>query len=256
MSTDAQLRHFPPSSKDANTNPSEEQQQLSPVPALPPSCQNEQRLSLPEVLLHLPALDPEAPFELEITPAPQDWSRDPATELAAAATEFSPDTSSPRRLAATEATTSTAPSVLPLMRVSRWHDGRVLFLLSLPNMAFALVVTLSSFFNTMFIGRLGAEYIGALTLARMITNLTGNNIAQGAASALEALCSQAYGAGAYALVGRWTQRCMLLLTLLCVPTLFLWMQTERILRAIGIEATEAALAGRYALISTAGIWPL
>lgn len=167
-----------------------------------------------QVLSILPSLDPLAvPFELELTAMP------PRTELQGMS--LSP--------AAPDPTAACPRSVVPLDRVSVWHDARRLFVFALSNIGVVLMVTLSGFFSTMLVGRLGAEYIGALTLARMITNLTGNNIAQGAASALEALCTHSYGKGAFLLVGRWTQRCMLLLTLMCIPTLFIWIQTERIL---------------------------
>jgi hypothetical protein len=205
------------------------------------------KLPLRVMISNFHVVDPDPPFDIEFTSAQVNVSIPIKLQNVEGLNAHVSDQSR---------TTTTSCSVVPLNRVSRWNDIRLLLIFSLPNMAFVMVITLSAFFSTMFVGRLGAEYIGAFTLAKMVTNLTGNNVAQGVASALDALCSQAYGAGAYPLVGRWTQRCMLLLTLMCIPIVFIWMQTERILLTVGIESTEAALAGRFAIIATAGIWPL
>lgn len=55
-------------------------------------------------------------------------------------------------------------------------------------------LTVTSIF---FVGRLGKEELGAVSLASMTANITGYAMFQGLATSLDTLCAQAYGSGTY-----------------------------------------------------------
>jgi hypothetical protein len=60
--------------------------------------------------------------------------------------------------------------------------------------------------TVMIVGHmLGAEALGAVGLGTMWVNISGLSIVFGGMSALDTLCSQAYGAQNYKLVGLWAQ---------------------------------------------------
>eukprot|EP00455_Lapot_gusevi_P008615 TRINITY_DN13775_c0_g1_i5.p1 TRINITY_DN13775_c0_g1~~TRINITY_DN13775_c0_g1_i5.p1 ORF type:complete len:608 (+),score=67.66 TRINITY_DN13775_c0_g1_i5:112-1935(+) len=118
-----------------------------------------------------------------------------------------------------------------------------------------IVQTLIPFGSALMIGHLGAHYLGAATLAIMVTNLTGYSVGIGLGMALDTLCSQAYGARQYFLVGQHTQRAFVILTLLCFPLAFIWAYTEQFLILIGLDE-QAAMSGHFAQVLIAGMWPV
>ena len=155
----------------------------------------------------------------------------------------------------------TVPSVSSLAadpssldRVSLRSDFLLLLRLAVPSSAIFLVQFLIGFSSMLFVGRLGKEYLGAAALAQMLANLTGFSIGQGATTALDALCSQAYGAKSYALVGRHAQRAMVMLTIACVPVAFIWWQTGRMLGWMGVGPLICDLAERYTRVLIGGMW--
>lgn len=145
--------------------------------------------------------------------------------------------------------------VLSLDRTSFFGDVKMLLMLAAPNAAASLVAFLVSFSSVVFVGRLGAEYMGAATLATMMSNLFGFSIGYGATSALDALCSQAYGAKSYLLVGRHTQRAMVLLTMACFPVAIIWLNAGTVLSWMGIEDRICELASHYVSVLILGMWP-
>lgn len=104
----------------------------------------------------------------------------------------------------------------------------------------------------LFINRLGVAASNGAGIGSMICNLTGMSIGFGMASALDALCSQAYGAKQYRLVGLQAQRGMLVLSLACVPLAMVWLQTERISLLIGMTTETSQMAGVWARYQIAG----
>ncbi len=68
-------------------------------------------------------------------------------------------------------------------------------------------------------------YMSAATLGNMISNAFGFAIGGGFGMALDPLCSQAYGAKQYRLVGLYCQRAMVILSLLAIPIALIWLQT-------------------------------
>jgi MATE family multidrug resistance protein len=136
--------------------------------------------------------------------------------------------------------------------VSYGKDLRRVFSFAVPASAINLVNFLVQFTSVLFVGRLGADYLGAAALANMLSNLTGYSVGFGATTALDALCSQAYGARSFKLVGRHTQRAMLILSLATIPVAFIWWQTGTILGWMGVEARICDLADDYTRILIGG----
>ena len=90
--------------------------------------------------------------------------------------------------------------------------------------------------NIMFVGHLGAKQLGAVVLATMWANVSGTSICMGGMTALNSLAAQAFGAEKYELVGVLLQRCLAIITLLCIPIFFVWwIGTRLVLEMLGIE---------------------
>ena len=91
----------------------------------------------------------------------------------------------------------------------------------------------------------------------MLCNISGYSIGFGMLSALDTLISQAYGAKEYRQMGLFAQRAMAILTLCCIPIIFLWRNgTTFILHhALFIDLETATLSGIWAKYISFGVWP-
>lgn len=132
-----------------------------------------------------------------------------------------------------------------------------IFLIS--KAAFPLIFTfilqnslpLSSIFA---ISRLGVKELGGLTLGSMTANITGFAAIQGLCTCLDTLCSQAYGAKNYHLVGVLLQRCAIISLLAFMPILILWWQySESILSTMIPENDLCVLASQYLKVVVFGV---
>ncbi|KAF8699910.1 Multidrug oligosaccharidyl-lipid polysaccharide flippase, partial [Rhizoctonia solani] len=95
------------------------------------------------------------------------------------------------------------------------------------------------------IGHISTDALAGSTLGSMTANVTGLSIIHGFASALDSLLPQAWTSGRPENVGLWTQRMMVLVTLILVPILFIWLNAEAILLKLRQEPAIAHLAGVY-----------
>jgi multidrug resistance protein, MATE family len=100
--------------------------------------------------------------------------------------------------------------------------------LILTNLSWSLQATIS----LLFVGRLSSQYLAAIGLAQLFMYVT-SVFGIGAAGALEALCSQAYGAGNFKLVGAWLQRGIVVLSVYAIPTAAQWLFAGPLLRLVG-----------------------
>ena len=116
-----------------------------------------------------------------------------------------------------------------LLSGSNWREIKELFTLAWPTVLshflFHLILMITLFFS----GRLGEVELAAGTLAISFINVSGTSMFIGLASAVETLCSQAFGAGNYRLVGVVLQRGVCILGISCILTWALWVNTELIL---------------------------
>ncbi|KAG7384882.1 hypothetical protein PHYPSEUDO_002103 [Phytophthora pseudosyringae] len=87
----------------------------------------------------------------------------------------------------------------------------------------------------------------------MLLNITTLSVGLGVASALDTLCSQAYGAKRLEKIGVYFQTGVMVLAVLLVPMLLLNSFTEAILRGLGQEEEVARLAGRFSRWILSGV---
>ena len=133
---------------------------------------------------------------------------------------------------------------------------RALLALAWPIMGAQILRSLTQQTTVIVVGHLGARELGACALATMFINITGLSIITGGMSALDTVAAQAFGAKSYALVGQWTQRCVLITTIFCLPIAALWTWgLGPVLTAIGIDEPTAALSVRFTRISLLWMWP-
>ncbi|CAE6457618.1 unnamed protein product [Rhizoctonia solani] len=95
------------------------------------------------------------------------------------------------------------------------------------------------------IGHISTEALAASTLGSMTANVTGLSIIHGFTSALDSLLPQAWTSGRPQNVGLWTQRMVVLMTLILAPILAIWLNAEAILLKLRQDPAIARLAGVY-----------
>uniref|UniRef100_A0A6B2L184 Multidrug and toxin extrusion protein n=1 Tax=Arcella intermedia TaxID=1963864 RepID=A0A6B2L184_9EUKA len=135
------------------------------------------------------------------------------------------------------------------------QHARQLFALSWPNVITALVQLMTTFSSMFFLSHLGPTYLAAASLGSMICNASGYSFGFGLSSGLDTLCTQAFGAKKYKLVGLHFQRAMVILTLSCIPIVVLWMFTSQIFKATGVDAEVADHAQIWVHYTMLGLWP-
>jgi Na+-driven multidrug efflux pump len=97
---------------------------------------------------------------------------------------------------------------------------------------------------------------GASVLANMWANVSGLSICSGGMTGMDSLAAQAFGASEYELVGVLLQRCLFIVTCLCLPVFFLWFfVTEPFLVILGADAETVELAVFYCKVYYFYLWP-
>ncbi|RLN95355.1 hypothetical protein BBJ28_00014500 [Nothophytophthora sp. Chile5] len=104
-------------------------------------------------------------------------------------------------------------------------------------------------------GHLGVDELAAVAYSQMCLDLSMLVFMQGFNAGMNALCSQAFGAKNYHLLGEYTLLTSLLLTVACVPLAVLWWNLGDVLLAAGVADRVAALAGVYCRLSLLWLWP-
>lgn len=140
--------------------------------------------------------------------------------------------------------------------ITNWRLMMSLIKLGVPGAGQCLIQNLIQLSSTLFVGRLGTTAIGGATMGNMLCNLFGYSIGIGFCTALDALCSQAYGARQFQLVGLHAQRGAVMITLACLPIALVWSQTESIVIMMGIDPAIASLAAVYSNYMIIGMWPM
>ena len=134
-----------------------------------------------------------------------------------------------------------------------------LFILNIawPMALSALTEQVSRQATSMLVGHLSPLFLGAATMGMMFVNVTGFSLCFGGMSSMDTLCSQAYGAENFHLVGTWAQRGALMLTFIMCPVivaLWIWASAP-VFKLMGLDEITAELAGDYCQIYTLGLWP-
>lgn len=94
------------------------------------------------------------------------------------------------------------------------------------------------------ISKIGKKELAAVSLATMTFNIT-SSIFTGMSTCLETLCSQAYGAKNYRLVGLYFQRCFALIAVFNIPLVLIWWKSGYLLKFIVPDPALADLAQSY-----------
>ncbi|CEL63100.1 putative transporter C323,07c OS=Schizosaccharomyces pombe (strain 972 / ATCC 24843) GN=SPAC323.07c PE=1 SV=1 [Rhizoctonia solani AG-1 IB] len=95
------------------------------------------------------------------------------------------------------------------------------------------------------LGHISTEALAASALGTMTAGVTGLSIITGFACALDSLLPHAWTSGNPQHVGLWTQRMIVLLSIISVPISLLWLNAESILLKLKQEPKVAHMAGVY-----------
>ena len=124
--------------------------------------------------------------------------------------------------------------------------------LGIPVAAAQLSTMLLGFVDTVMVGRVSVEAIGAVALANVWvfgTLMFANGVLMG----IDPVVAQAHGAGDGERAGRALQTGLVLAGLLSLPVAALWLGTERFLLATGQDAELARAAHAYTVVQLPGI---
>ncbi|KAE8975730.1 hypothetical protein PR003_g26463 [Phytophthora rubi] len=97
------------------------------------------------------------------------------------------------------------------------------------------------------------RYVAAATLSTMFTNVSALSIGFGLTSALDTLCSQAYGAGKLDKLGLYLQAALIVVGACLVPVFLLNWHAEYFLVLTGQDAEVARLAGEFSRVTVFGV---
>ncbi|OQS01431.1 Multidrug/Oligosaccharidyl-lipid/Polysaccharide (MOP) Flippase Superfamily [Achlya hypogyna] len=132
----------------------------------------------------------------------------------------------------------------------------------LPFIGFALQLVVSNVarlavmvIDSAFIGHVGTDELAGAALATLWIQFP-LYIVWAMASALIALCGQAYGAKSYKLMGVWLQMALILITVCSAPVMLYNCFIEGILRHATDDESVVKFGARFSLLLTPIIWPL
>lgn len=138
---------------------------------------------------------------------------------------------------------------------SSYHrEGQVIAFNALPLIFTFILQNSLSLASIFSVSHLGTTALGAVTLGSMTANITGLAAIQGLCTCLDTLCSQAYGAKNYHLVGVLIQRCAVITIIAFLPIMYIWwFWSETILSLMIPEKELCFLAARYLRITLFGV---
>ena len=130
--------------------------------------------------------------------------------------------------------------------------------LAYPIVVANLADQLSKQVTSMLVGHLSPVFLGASTMGMMFVNVTGISLCFGGMSSLDTLCSQAFGARNFHLVGTWAQRATLMLTFIMCPIIIcVWLfASAPVFRLLGLDDETAELAADFCRLYCWGLWPM
>ncbi len=132
-------------------------------------------------------------------------------------------------------------------------NTKIILKISIPIIISSVCYILMSSTDLAFVGRLGSDFLAATSLGSSYAD-TLSFIAFGLVGGMDTLCSQAYGAKNYELVGIVLQRCLFLTSIVCIPISILFMLSEYFFLLIGKDPWVANTAGIYVKFLTPGLW--
>ncbi|POM79621.1 Multidrug/Oligosaccharidyl-lipid/polysaccharide (MOP) Flippase Superfamily, partial [Phytophthora palmivora] len=139
--------------------------------------------------------------------------------------------------------------------VSARRELRYLLELAVPSAVSTYCFFAVSITELSVVGHMGVDELAAVAYAQMCLDLSILVTMQGINAGMNALCSQAFGAKNYHLLGEYALLTSLLLTVACVPLAVLWWNLGDILLLAGVTDRVAALARVYCRLSLLWLWP-
>ncbi|GLJ17349.1 hypothetical protein SUGI_0301370 [Cryptomeria japonica] len=118
-----------------------------------------------------------------------------------------------------------------------------------PIVIMGLLLYLRGMISMQFLGYLGELELAGGSLSIGFANITGYSFISGLAMGMEPVCSQAFGAKRWSLLGHSLQRTILILLCTCVPIGLLCLNIESILLWCGQDESITRMAGTYVLYS-------
>lgn len=132
---------------------------------------------------------------------------------------------------------------------------RALLALALPGMLSTYCFFAISLTQLSIMGHLGVEQLAAVAYSQMSMDFSTLVFMQGFNSGMNALCSQAFGAKNFHLIGQYGQLTATMLTIVCVPMALLWWNLGELLLLVGVKEQVAAYARVYCRLWILGMWP-
>ncbi|KAI5957499.1 hypothetical protein KGF57_003193 [Candida theae] len=130
-------------------------------------------------------------------------------------------------------------------------EAKILIRHALPLILTFILEHLFSIVCLIVVGKLGTKELAAVSLATMTSTITFG-VFEGTATALDTLCSQAYGAGNYELMGIYVQRSVAFSWVLFVPFGVLWWFSASILHFIIDDDAVVQLTSQFLRILIVG----
>ncbi|KAJ2991948.1 hypothetical protein NUW58_g2335 [Xylaria curta] len=124
---------------------------------------------------------------------------------------------------------------------------------SVPLVATYLLQYTWSVIITFIAGHLSADDLAAASVGITTMNIAGFAIFEGMATALDTLCSQAYGSNNPTGVGLHVQRMLILMTIASIPISIIWAASPKILMLFVKQEDLAIRAGTFLRFSILGI---
>ncbi|KAH6818640.1 MATE efflux family protein [Perilla frutescens var. frutescens] len=133
------------------------------------------------------------------------------------------------------------------LKTKLWRENKKMWVVAGP----AIFTRFSTFginvISQAFVGHIGSTELAAYALVFTLLTRFANGLLLGAASGLETLCGQAYGAGQYHMLGIYLQRSWIVLIVLSTALVPVYVFATPILIGLGQDEIIAAEAGKIAL---------
>ncbi|DAZ97617.1 TPA: hypothetical protein N0F65_002236 [Lagenidium giganteum] len=135
------------------------------------------------------------------------------------------------------------------------HELRALARLALPSALSNYCFFAVSITELSVMGRLGVDQLAAVAYSQMAMDFSCLILMQGFNAGMNALCSQAFGAKNYRLLGEYTQLTGLVQTIMCLPMALVWWRLGDLLVVAGVSDVVCDYARVYCRLSIVSLWP-
>ncbi|KAE9391407.1 MATE efflux family protein [Gymnopus androsaceus JB14] len=134
-----------------------------------------------------------------------------------------------------------------------WSEALIVLKYAVPVFGINILEYSLVVVSVLSVGHISTSALAAITIGEMSVNVTGLSIIMGFASALDTVLPSAWTSERPELVGLWTQRMMLIVSLTLMPIIALWLNAEAVLLKLNQEPEVARLAAVYLRYMCIGI---